>query len=506
MKQKNTAVNSFIYRWRYPISLLAIVFLTFFFSIYRLNNIPNGISTGEIQSTTNSLSVANIPYKILNGDLSSIVAWPWHLLQMASITLFGVSSFSIRLPAAILAFFLIFTAIALFKKLFRANIAMLGGFILVSSSAFISLSRSGTAEIATLFFIFLSLLLGKSLIDTGHKKSRKKLALSFGLIISLACLAYMPAGLTLIAPLGILYVVHPHSRMSFYRKKLLFLFSSILAAILTAPILYTFFSSIWDSSNRIIALKLLGVENLMSALKNINPINILAAIFNDNSILLGNLVGPIVSLVGLLLAIIGIWRLLIAKSSIRTQFVVVIGFISLMLGIINPYMAFLLFVPLLFAQITGLTFMINSWYNMFPRNPYARVFALLPLGVILFSLTIFESQRYFQAVNYSPKIAYQYSRELEAVQNYLKSQPKNSFTLIVNSKDKLLYQHLNMRNLSVTDKKIHQINLDNKNKPNRIIITGSATAKTETPKDYQMERIVADWKNKNNVLIRVYKK
>jgi hypothetical protein len=115
--------------------------------------------------------------------------------------------------------------------------------------------------------------------------------------------------------------------------------------------------------------------------------------------------------------------------------------------IINPSYISVMFIPLLLALATGLSALLRMWYTLFPLNPYARIAGLLPLIVLVLSLTVFGVARYEYGYRYTPDIVDHYSNDLQLL-------PKNPTTIVVSSGEKPLYTALSNYNkqLQVTEK------------------------------------------------------
>jgi hypothetical protein len=55
--------------------------------------------------------------------------------------------------------------------------------------------------------------------------------------------------------------------------------------------------------------------------------------------------------------------------------------------------------------------LIRYWYKLFPKNPYARVFGLLPLACLILSILQFNYQRYFYALPFGPHTSQTFNQD-----------------------------------------------------------------------------------------------
>jgi hypothetical protein len=68
---------------------------------------------------------------------------------------------------------------------------------------------------------------------------------------------------------------------------------------------------------------------------------------------------------------------------------------------LNPTRLNVVFVPIMLLGAIGMQSLFRYWYDLFPRNPYARVFGLLPLLLLMGSIVSLNYQRYFMGVAYA---------------------------------------------------------------------------------------------------------
>ena len=138
-------LNSFyIYRFRYYLGYviigLLLIGLLLFAGIYT----PGGLSTQEMAAVIKSSSIDMTSISSL-----AVTNLPFHLLQQASINLFGVSEFSIKLPSLILAFISAIGLILLLRRWFKPRIAVLASIIAITTGQFLFIAQNGAPDILT---------------------------------------------------------------------------------------------------------------------------------------------------------------------------------------------------------------------------------------------------------------------------------------------------------------------------------------------------------------------
>ena len=117
-----------LYRWRYWIGYgtvaIGLIAVLIFAGLYA----PGGISSQEMQSVIKSSSV-----KLTDFGSLTTTNLPYHLLQHLSLTLFGVSILSIKLPSIILAFLSAIGLVLLLRLWFKPRIAVLASLIAITT-------------------------------------------------------------------------------------------------------------------------------------------------------------------------------------------------------------------------------------------------------------------------------------------------------------------------------------------------------------------------------------
>ena len=139
--------ETFIYRHRYIVGygLIAIILITMF--VLAGLFAPGGISSQEMQSAVKSSTVNLYDFKSLE-----IINLPYHLMQKASMSMFGVSIFTIKLPSIILALFSAIGVIILLRRWFKPGIGVLASLIAITTGQFIFIAQDGTPGILYLFW------------------------------------------------------------------------------------------------------------------------------------------------------------------------------------------------------------------------------------------------------------------------------------------------------------------------------------------------------------------
>ena len=418
---KTKVTDFFIYRHRYTLgyALLIIVVASLLFVVGVLS--PGGISDAEKLSTVTSDTLA--PLTAITEAPRHLIDAPYHLLQKASINLLGVSALSIKLPSLILGGLAIFALHGLLRLWFRRNVALITSAIATSTGLFLFATQSGTPAI-TYFFLNVILLWTVSML------TRDKNTNSIWLIFAAATAAfslYSPLQLYVIIGLVITCLIHPHARFVVFRRPLWAIISAAVAFIvIVAPLIA---GIVTDPS---IIKSLLGIPSetiftqarlevlTQEYLGFWRPLN-------------GNFIAPAYGLGLILLATIGLYRLFTAKYTAKSYILTIWLILTVPIILLVPESASFTILPIVLLLAFAIDYLIRSWYQLFPFNPYARIAGLLPLAVLMVGLSVPCIERMVYGYHYSPDVASAYTRDIAILD-------KQKGTLLVPDKDRSFYE------------------------------------------------------------------
>ena len=480
-----------LHRYRYVVGFGVLALLVLVLAIWRFWSLPNGLTSGEMSAA------AAAGHFSLSQILTNVVNLPWTVLEWLSIRIFGASTFAFRLPAVILMILAAGGLVLFLKNWYRANIAVIGGFLIVSSVLFMSLSRSGTAAAMTTFLIvailWSALTVIRAVEEFGQGTDKNKVRRGWRtflakiiLCVALALLSYQAAGIYLVALFVVVGLIHPKTRLIFVKSKPWKIIVGTLAGLaVVAPLVLGLISGGWAAIQQWLVLDgAWSLEHLRS---------VGAALFGFESGFSGGFVTPIIALAGLILACLGLMNIGAHIFSARSYLVVVFLLATLVLAVWQPALVYLLFVPLALLLAVGLETLIGEWYGLFPRNPYARILGFVILTILLVGLVWTSVSRFALSQNYDAAVIDNYHQEYSAVRTVL-SKEKGPVTLVAAPKDQSLYQILQREfpNLTVT-------NVAKKDARNLIVVASAPVKIQQIPR-----QIVTNSRIKNAVLVRVY--
>ncbi len=467
-------VTSFyIYRWRYKIGYALIGLLLVGMLLFAGLYVPGGISNNEVNTVVKSANIS-----LGNIDSYAITNLPFHLLQRASLRLLGVSDFSIKLPSLILAALSAFGLIFLLQRWFKRNIAVLGTIIAITTGQFLFFAQSGTADILYIFWPVCILLLATLIA----RRERPKMLWKILFFISVSLSLYTPLSIYALIALVTAVVLHPHLRFIIRQlSRIRLLAGFIIGALALIPLIYGIIKSPET------ALTILGIPTHWPNLVANMPIlwqQYLGFATPSTTLLMT----PVFGLGSMLIIAFGFYRLIRTIGSTQS-YVILIWLVCLIpIVIISPLFTSVTFLPFVLLLSTGLDRLLNNWYGIFPRNPYARFVGLIPLMILVGALVFSGLERYGYGYHYDPYTTANFSHDLAII-------PSDTKNLVVSSDQMPFYKVVAKYNKNIT------VEL----KPTTSTFTATRRVMGDYP-GYKISRIITTYTTNDADRFYVYKK
>jgi hypothetical protein len=464
----------YTYRWRYWIGYGFIAVLLVGLIIFAGLYVPGGISSQEMESVVKSSTIS-----LTHLDSLAITNLPYHLLQRASITFFGVTDFSIKLPSLLLGILAAVGLIILLRRWFRPYIAFLSSAIAVTTGQFLFIAQSGTPDILYVLWAVWLLLLGTLIA----KRSRPRTLWKILFFVVSALSLYTPLSVYALVALGAAAVLHPHLRFiirQLSKKRLAGAF--VLGVLITIPLLLGIIKS------PELGLTILGIPTQWPNVSaNLSLLSQQYLGFAASSTT--GLMTPVFGLGSMLIIGFGMYRLIRTRQSTQS-YLIIIWFLCLIpLLITSPLYTSATFLPLVLLLATGLGSLLGYWYRLFPRNPYARITGLIPLVILVIALVLTGLERYVYGYHYDPQTMANFSQDLSLL-------PRDSSLLVVSNEQLPFYQVVSA----------HRKGLAVATDPSsKATFVATKAAKKEFS-GYRIDRIVTTTTYKNADRFYVYKK
>ncbi len=390
-----------MYKHRYGIgyallflALVALVFLTPLVS-------PNGLSTAEMESAVTSHAVS-----FDSAMTGNIVDLPYHLLQKLSISILGLTAYAIKLPSIIIGLVLGILLILLLNRWFKNNVAIIASVLTVLSAPFLFLAGNGTPLIMLVFWPTLLLWLGSKINGKVLKKTFYVFLFALFLILSLFT-PYM----VYFAAFSILYAfAHPHLR---YMIKSLPKIPFVLATIAVVGIVGVMGYELIKYPATLTSLFFMNDFSWSTFLTNIKEAFL--PFFSWSGNIESVFLAPMVGLASLALAVTGLIStargFFASRNSIASVFII----FTIIISGFRQDSAVLIILPLAILTAHGIRYILEKWYGLFPENPYARVFGLIPIGLFLGLILVASYEHYLFGYRYNPVVANEFQDDLALI-------------------------------------------------------------------------------------------
>lgn len=475
-----------LYRYRYIIGFIAFICMALFLMIVRLDLAPTGISEAEMNSAVSSATI-----KLSQPLAQSFIDAPYHILQKASLSLLNITELGIRLPSIILSVATAMAFIYMVRRWFRMNVALITSFILITSSAFLTMARTGTPMIMTTFWLSIILLAVTNII---HPEGKSKLWLIV-LLVATPLSLYTPLMMYPLLAVGIAGLLHPHIRYIAKRTNTWKYIAAVAGIIiLLTPLIMT----VIQEPGRIKELTGIPLQAPTPGQLVTNTKFVLKSFLSIGSAVVGAIPQPIFGAATLIIIALGFLRVLADHYSARSYMLIIWTVFFIPLALLNPDKLLICLVPAYLFAAIGIESLIREWYKLFPLNPYARLVGLIPLIILLAGIMVSNTAQYFYGYFYGRPVV-RYNQQLEASRELLDTSAKNApATLVVRQNEYRFYDLLrrDYNRLTVTP------SLNDKPRQFTIVHDGAAynIASSGTPK-----RIITSYKKASDqVILRTF--
>ena len=397
----------FLYKNRFIIGyiLLAASFLTLILFVPKIA--LTGLSTSEITSATASQNL-NLR-SIFDGQLVDL---PYRLLQKTVFKFIGITTYSVIIPSIIIGGFLGFFLILLLNRWFKNNTAIIASIIAVLSSNFLFLVSNGTPLIMVVFWPTLLLWLGSKV----QGKERPAPIWSFIFAFALFLSSFTPYMIYLIILILIYTILHPHLRFTIKNlPRLPFILVSLF--ILVG---FGFMGFIFLQHPETIKPLLYSGDFKLSTYFN-NLKQAFLPFFTWHGVTESIFLAPQISLPATFIAIIGLVSTFKGFFASRNSIAIFLIIFTILISGFHTDYAVLLILPFTILIAHGLRYIIYKWYNLFPENPYAKLFGVIPIAIFLFTMITSDLSHFISGYRYAAPVANQFNSDLSMILAHAKA-------------------------------------------------------------------------------------
>lgn len=355
---------------------------------FKIGTLLNGSNAFEVASKAQAMSLRDIVY--------NPAFLPYKIVQHTLIYIHHDSLVNMRLISASFGLLAIILFYFLLQSWHTKRIAMMGTALFVSSAWFLHSARDATPVI-TLTGVLLILAYSIYLKTT----TKPTLAIILG-AAALIYLIYIP-GLIWFLVAGIVWQRKLLATIV-KRANLLFVILSLLLIILgMVPLFWGGLHNL-ESVKAIVGLPLHGLPPVIQYLKNILsiPKQLYVQGPHDPTYWAGNV--PLLDIFVSFMSFIGIYAYYHKRRLDRSKFLAGYAALAVALIALGGFVNIILLLPVVYiVAVAGLTLLLQQWFTVFPRNPFARTVGTTLITVVVLMACFYNVTAYFIAWPNTPE-------------------------------------------------------------------------------------------------------
>lgn len=353
-----------------------------------------GMSPAEVQIVHDSSSLRSIlnnplwlPYKLLG----------WVLMKL------GAEAVTHRFISAFIATFVLVAFYGICRRWYRPRIAALTTCLFAVSSTTLTLARVATPAI----LLYTWAVLASAVLWFRH--TRKARLGSPIMLFIIACALYIPGAIWFLALMAI-WFWRDIPRYFKDMKRWSIISGAILSLVVIAPLVYSFYK---NPSLAIDWALLPDTYDFKASLVTLRDIP--AAFFYRSipspSYNLGSL--PLLDAFSGTMLLIGLYAYRKRLRLERTIVYLFAAIVGITLSVLNRNQLYLVtMLPFIYLLVgEGMSFLIEEWRSVFPRNPLARFMGTFILSIAVLSACLYHMNRFYQAWQNSPVTKAIYSQK-----------------------------------------------------------------------------------------------
>lgn len=410
--------ESWLYKHRFLFGYAFLIATGVFTLFFRLGTLVPGINEYEATSASTSL------------DMSGLIDYPvnflYHGIQYLSILVLGPTALAIRLPSVILTAAALGLFFYVLEHRFSRRAAIITTLLFVTSSWLLNTVRLGGPMTLSVVLVLLLLFLTTKL-DKNYN-----FAWLIGLAIAAALSLYSPYFIYILVAGLILSIPTIRKSAKDIKNRDLAVAGGVLI-ILLAPLIY----AIINDTN--VARTLLAIPEHLPTIKDYfsNVIDVIGHVIWVSEPLpilhLGDL--PMLEIFSVSMVALGLYHYdhELTKNLSR----LLLGgllLVVLILGVNADQFDYAILLPFVYFILTGgLVILFAQWNEIFPRNPIARLIAIIPIGILLIIVGGYHTERYFVAWARTPEVIAQHSECYTVLDKELRHNSAYTTVLIADS-------------------------------------------------------------------------
>ena len=363
--------------WRRQTIYATILLVLLAAIVMQLSILPSKFAMSEIDYATQSQSYTSIGQNPLSLP---------HKLATYTVTIFSDSARWVRAISIVFFGFCVVALYRILKRWHSDQIALFSSLLFATNATALAVGRLGTPLVMLFgWAIIISLLLWLQ-----HGNSRK--IAPFFLIVFSASLLYVPGAPYFFILLGLLFgkkLLYTVSKL----KRSTMVVAIISAIFVLLPLILSFFSDIAVLREWLLLPEKIEIRSIVIDILRV-PSAFIYRSPVDPLLNVGRL--PILDVASGGFFLIGLYAYQKHIKLVRTRVMILTAVLSVILGALGEVaVASVILLPFVYSVVgAGINFVLNEWYGVFPKNPFARSFGLLLVTFVVLMSVYYQLTRF----------------------------------------------------------------------------------------------------------------
>jgi hypothetical protein len=380
MKKKIRLALVGFFSWRYSGLFIFMGVTVGTLLWFRLGTLTPGFSESELAARASANSLRNI--------LNNPLFLPHKILQYSLLKVGLQGAFAMRLVSTLFAGLILVAFYRILKTLYTMRIATMGTLLFASSGWFLHWARLATPNILYAGVIGL-LWLGARL----RTQNRRQVTIFYACLIGL-CALYVP-GFVWLVGLGLIWQ-HKAILNEFRRISPLYIAALVGGGVVgIAPLVYAL------SRHTALVTEWLGLAPGKIVLTTVGrnvlhiPVWLVYRTPEQPTYWLGRL--PLLNVFEIVMLVLGAFALLSAIRLDRVKALVAALVLGVVIVGLNGFSSSIVLAPLYLIIAAGVALMLQQWFAVFPRNPFARSVGVVIISGLVALCCAYQLTSYFIA-------------------------------------------------------------------------------------------------------------
>jgi hypothetical protein len=126
---------------------------------------------------------------------------------------------------------------------------------------------------------------------------------------------------------------------------------------------------------------------------------------------------PLFGLATVAIVIIGILASIGKMFTSRNTVISLLVIYAIIISGLNGDVAIAIIIPVAILTAAGVESIVEKWYSLFPENPYAHLFGIIPMVIVMSMIIISSQTHYVFGYHYTPRVVENFNDDLQIIRD-----------------------------------------------------------------------------------------